>query len=282
MTTVSVVTGAAGAMGAVCARALAPTADVLLLTDRDHGRLDAVGEEIARTTGTRVSALPGDLGDPAFAGHLARAAGDLGALRALVQTAGLSPSMAGWPEILRVDLVAVAALLDAFLPAVVPGSVAVCLSSISGHLGAFDPAMDAVLDDPGAADLDERFRAAFGSEPDPGSTYRLAKRGVLRRCERAAVPWGRRGGRVVSVSPGLIDTEMGRLELEHHPIKVQMAEMTPVGAHRSSEPTVLPGRVDDIAQAVVFLCSDAAAFVSGCDVRVDGGLVAAMQAPADR
>src|SRR4029078_1357672 len=124
--------GAAGAMGAVCARALAPTADVLLLTDRDHGRLDAVGEEIARTTGTRVSALPGDLGDPAFAGHLARAAGDLGALRALVQTAGLSPSMAGWPEILRVDLVAVAALLDAFLPAVVPGSVAVCLSSISG------------------------------------------------------------------------------------------------------------------------------------------------------
>ena len=98
--------------------------------------------------------------------------------------------------------------------------------------------MDAVLDDPGAPDLDERFRVAFGAvagaEPDPGSTYRLAKRGVLRLCERAAVAWGRRGGRVVSVSPGLIDTEMGRLELEHHPIKVQMAEMTPVGAGRAA------------------------------------------------
>lgn len=282
MTKVAVVTGAAGAMGAVCAQALAPTVDVLLLTDRDHAKLDAVGEEIARATGCRVSALPGDLGDPAFPANLARAAADLGTLHALVQTAGLSPSMAGWSEILRVDLVAVATLLDACLPSVVAGSVAVCLSSISGHLGAFDPAMDAVLDDPGAADLDDRFRAAFGGEPDPGSTYRLAKRGVLRLCERAAVPWGRQGGRVVSISPGLIDTAMGRLELEHHPIKVEMAARTPVGAGRPPAQTVLPGRTEDIAHAVRFLCSDAASFVSGCDVRVDGGLVAAMHAPDDR
>jgi NAD(P)-dependent dehydrogenase (short-subunit alcohol dehydrogenase family) len=190
--------------------------------------------------------------------------------------------MAGWEQILRVDLVAVASVLDRFLPLVGPGSAAVCLSSISGHLGEFDPAMDGVLDDALAPDLEARFRAAFGGEPDPGSTYRLAKRGVIRLCERAAVPWGARGGRVVSVSPGLIDTEMGRLELEHHPIKVQMAEMTPVGAGRDGGGSVLPGRTDDIAQAVAFLCSDAAAFVSGCDVRVDGGLVAAMNRPDDR
>jgi NAD(P)-dependent dehydrogenase (short-subunit alcohol dehydrogenase family) len=39
---------------------------------------------------------------------------------------------------------------------------------------------------------------------------------------------------------------------------------------------VLPGRADDIANTVAFLCSDRASFVSGCDVRVDGGLIAAM------
>ncbi len=43
-----------------------------------------------------------------------------------------------------------------------------------------------------------------------------------------------------------------------------------------------PGASDDIAAAVAFLCSDAAAFVSGCDVRVDGGLVAAMDQPGQR
>ena len=279
MSTVSVVTGAAGAMGALCARALAPEVDVLLLTDLVRGPLDAVGEEIARTTGCRVSALAGDLTDAHFVADLARAARDLGTLHSLVQTAGLSPTMAGWQQILRVDHVAVVAVLDAFLPAVGPGSAAVCIASIAGHLGAFDPVMDAVLDDPFAPDFDDRFRTAFGGEPDPGSTYRLAKRGVIRTCERAAVAWGARGGRVVSLSPGMIDTEMGRLELDHQPITVQMAQMTPVGAGRSADGCILPGLPNDIANAVRFLCSDAAGFVSGCDLRVDGGLVGAMNQP---
>jgi NAD(P)-dependent dehydrogenase (short-subunit alcohol dehydrogenase family) len=82
---------------------------------------------------------------------------------------------------------------------------------------------------------------------------------------------------VVSLSPGLIDTEMGRLELRHNPIKTWMAEITPVAVRRGDGDTVLPGRTDDIATAVAFLCSDAASFVSGCDLRVDGGLVAAME-----
>ncbi len=137
--------------------------------------------------------------------------------------------MAPWDEILRVDLIGVALLLDAFLPLVGAGSVAVCLASIAGHMGAFDPAMDALLDDVLAPDLEARYLAACGADPDSGATYRLAKRAVIRLCARAAVTWGARGGRVVSVSPGLIDTEMGRLELVHNPIKEWMAEITPVG-----------------------------------------------------
>ncbi len=282
MTTVSVVTGAAGAMGSACAGALAPAADMLLLTDIEPDRLGDTGETIARATGTRVHTLAGDLADASFVDALAARSRELGALHAFVQTHGLSPSMAGWREILQVDLVAVGGLLAAFLPAVVPGSTAVCISSMAGHLGAFDPTMDAVLDAAREPDLSDRFRSAFGAEPDPGSTYRLAKRGVIRLCERAAVPWGARGGRVVSVSPGLIDTGMGRLELDEYPIKETMAELTPIRAGRVDGTTVLPGRVDDIVRAVVFLCSDAASFVSGCDLRVDGGLVAAMSHPDDR
>jgi NAD(P)-dependent dehydrogenase (short-subunit alcohol dehydrogenase family) len=269
-------------MGSACARALAPSVETLLLTDLDSEGLRTAGTTIEAATGTRVHTLAGDLAEGAFVDALAACAGELGTLHALVQTHGLSPSMAGWREILRVDLVAVAALLDAFLPAVVPGSTAVCISSMAGHLGEFDPAMDAVLDAARARDLEDRFRSAFGAEPDPGSTYRLAKRGVIRQCERAAVPWGARGGRVVSVSPGLIDTGMGRLELDEYAIKETMAELTPVRAGRVGGDTVLPGRVDDIVRAVVFLCSDAAGFVSGCDLRVDGGLVAAMSHPGDR
>ncbi len=273
---VSVVTGAAGAMGAACALALAPASEVLVVTDIDGPRLGTVADAVHRDTVAKVEAVVGDIGDDGFVRQLAARTGALGDLRALVHTAGLSPSMAGWQEIIRVDLAAVPLLLDSFLPNVVPGSVAVCLASIAGHLGPFDPAMDQVCDAVGEPGFEERFCSIAGEAPDSGSTYRLAKRAVIRCCERAAVEWGRVGGRVVSVSPGLIDTGMGRLELEHNEVKREMAALTPVGGTRTGPETVLPGLADDIAAAVMFLCSDRAAFISGCDLRVDGGLVAAI------
>jgi NAD(P)-dependent dehydrogenase (short-subunit alcohol dehydrogenase family) len=275
MTTVAVVTGAGGAMGGACARALAPNVDTLLLTDIDDARLGTIVEQLGTTV--KTCALAGEIGDRAFVAELAARTGTLGEFRSLVHTAGLSPAMADWREILRVDLAAVPALLDAFLPAVERGSTAVCLASISGLMGTFDAAMDAVCDDPFAPDFEKRFCGLAGQDPDSGATYRLAKRAVIRACERAAATWGARGGRVVSLSPGLIDTGMGRLELEHNEIKKTMAAMTPVGGERTGPDTVLPGLTTDIADTVAFLCSDRAAFISGCDIRVDGGLVAAMQ-----
>jgi NAD(P)-dependent dehydrogenase (short-subunit alcohol dehydrogenase family) len=280
MTSVSVVTGGAGAMGGACARVLGDRTDVLVLADVDELRLQVAADLIGEEVGASVQPVVADLGEAADIAELAALAAGLGDLHALVHTAGLSPAMAPWADILRVDLVGVAQLLDAFLPHVGPASVAVCVASIAGHLGAFDPAMDALLDEPLAADLEERYEELVGADPDSGATYRLAKRAVLRLCARVAISWGARGGRVVSLSPGLIDTEMGRLELAHNPIKTWMAEITPVGAGRRDEDTVLPGRTEDIAAAVAFLCSDAASFVSGCDLRVDGGLVAAMDEQA--
>jgi NAD(P)-dependent dehydrogenase (short-subunit alcohol dehydrogenase family) len=279
VSTVSVITGAAGGMGAACARVLAPTVDALLLTDLRADRLESVAAAIAGTSDVAVHQLVADLAEPGAAVAIAARAGEIGDLRGLVHTAGLSPEMAGWEQILDVDLVAVARLLDAHLPLVQPGSVAVCIASIAGHMGDSGPAVDAVLDAPDDPDIAAKYRDALGSEPDSGWSYALTKRAVIRLCERAAVPWGARGGRVVSLSPGMIDTEMGRLELEHNPIPAQLAATTPVQVGRTDGETVLPGRIADIANAVAFLCSDAASFVSGCDLRVDGGLVGAIRQP---
>jgi NAD(P)-dependent dehydrogenase (short-subunit alcohol dehydrogenase family) len=279
VTRVSVVTGAAGAMGSVCARAVAADVDVLLLTDCHEERLKPAARQLEAETDAAVSTVIGDIADPAVVADLVARVDELGDLHALVHTAGVSPSMAGWEEILRVDLVGTARLLDAFLTRVLPGSVAVCIASIAGHIGAFDPDMDAVLDASLAADLEARYRTQFGDEPDPGSTYRLAKRGVIRQCERSAVTWGTRGGRVVSLSPGLIDTDMGRLELVNNPIKDTMVDLTPIRSRAQEPDAPLPGSAADIADAVAFLCSASASFISGCDLRVDGGLIAAMNHP---
>jgi NAD(P)-dependent dehydrogenase (short-subunit alcohol dehydrogenase family) len=277
MRQVAIVTGAAGAMCSACARAVGSTVDDLLLTDCDEPRLTTVADQLASNAGTRVTTVVGDIGDPGLAPELSARAADLGELRSFVHTAGVSPSMAGWRDVLRTDLTGVERLLGVLAERVVPGSAAVCLASISGLMGPFDPEVDAVLDRPLRSDFPERFRSCFSGEPDPGATYRLAKRGVIRACERAAVAWGARGGRVLSLSPGLIDTPMGRLELAQHPIKEEMARLTPIRSTRQDPGLPLPGNVADIAAAVRFLCSEEAAFISGCDLRVDGGLIAAMQ-----
>jgi NAD(P)-dependent dehydrogenase (short-subunit alcohol dehydrogenase family) len=276
MTQVGVVTGAAGAMGSACANTLSSTVDRLLLSDCDATGLNAVAGRLADDGSAEVAVVVGDIGDAEFVSELADTALRLGTLRALIHTAGVSPSMAAWRDILRIDLTGSDRLLGVLAEHVVPGTVAVCLASISGLMGTFDPVMDAILDHPLDADFAERFRSQYSDEPDSGSTYRLAKRGVIRSCERAAVAWGAKGGRVVSLSPGLIDTSMGQLELVEHPIKEEMARLTPIRSSRQDPDASLPGNVADVAAAAAFLCSDQAAFISGCDLRVDGGLVAAM------
>jgi NAD(P)-dependent dehydrogenase (short-subunit alcohol dehydrogenase family) len=276
MNRVAVITGAAGAMGSTCARTLGHTVDELLLTDCDEAGLIAVAEQLASDTGAVVTTIVGDVGDARLATELAARVADLGEFHSLVHTAGVSPSMAGWRDILRTDLIGVERLLGVLAERVVPGTAAVCLASIAGLLGTFDPAMDAVLDRPLQSDFCELFGAHFSEEPDPGATYRLAKRGVIRSCERAAVTWAARGGRVNSLSPGLIDTPMGRLELTQNPVKEEMARLTPIRSARQTPDLPLPGNVADIAATVKFLCSEEAAFISGCDLRVDGGFIAAM------
>jgi NAD(P)-dependent dehydrogenase (short-subunit alcohol dehydrogenase family) len=75
---------------------------------------------------------------------------------------------------------------------------------------------------------------------------------------------------VNSVAPGLIDTPMGRQELEQQPMMQEMRARTPLGRL---------GEATDVAAVVAFLLSDSAAFVSGIDVLVDGGMVQGLAAP---
>ena len=94
-----------------------------------------------------------------------------------------------------------------------------------------------------------------------GATYSVAKRVNQLRVEQAAVTWGKRGGRVVSISPGIISTPMTHQELAEGAGEQMrgMLEISPV-------PRI--GTAEDIASAVQWLASADASFVSGCDLRV--------------
>lgn len=265
---VLVITGGAGGMGLASACALARRGR-LLLVDVDEGHLEAARSMLSEQ-GAHVDTLQCDVTSPADVAAVADRVRDSGRFRCLVHTVGVSPEMADARTVIEVDLVGSVRITDAVFPLVEPGSSAILFGSIAGYSDV-DPAIEKLLCDPLADGLFATIERALGQPMDSATAYVLAKRGVMRLAERLATPWGAKGGRVVAISPGLIDTAMGRLELERQPIIPQMIELTPV--KRPESP--LPGRVGEIAALVGFLESDGAAFISGCDIRVDGGLVGA-------
>ena len=265
---VLVITGGGGGMGLACAKVLAPRGQLLLI-DIQTEQLDQAAAALA-AEGAKVETLRCDVTSPDDVAMVADRVRALGRFRSLVHTAGVSPEMAGPRAILDVDLLGSVRLTDGLFPLVEPGSSAILFGSIAGY-SEVSPNVERLLDDPLAAGFFDTVEQALPSPLDSPTAYVLAKRGVMRLAERLATPWGARGGRTVVVSPGLIDTPMGRMELDRQPIMPVMVQVTPV--KRPEQP--LPGRPEDIAATVAFLESDGAAFISGCDIRVDGGLVGA-------
>lgn len=189
---------------------------------------------------------------------------------ALVISAGLSMSMAPFERIMDVNLGGTTRVLKMFEPAMNAGGAAVCFASIAGYLiGQIDARIEALLLDSAAPNLGKRILEALPPEMRlPGMAYGLSKLGILKLVQRAAVEWGKRGARVCSVSPGLIDTPMGNLERKASPEAEAAIPLAPI-------PRL--GSAAELANVVTFLCSPQASYVTGCDLLVDGGWVGAIQ-----
>lgn len=259
----AVVTGAASGMGAACAEALSEAGFTLLLCDLDDRRLEAVAERL-RASQT-VECLAGDIADSSYAGALTAAlrGRELGAV---VHCAGLSPTMADSERILQVNLAGTMRLLEAILPRMAEGAAAVLFASSAGHI------LGSALDEPiGRITSPEAVKSLLEHASVPQVAYGVSKRGVMLLVRREAVAFGRRGARLVSLSPGIIDTPMSQAEMAATPVMQQML----AGA-------ALPrmGHAREVAAVVAFLCSSAASFITGTDILVDGGEVASIVAGA--
>ena len=90
-----------------------------------------------------------------------------------------------------------------------------------------------------------------------------AKAGVDALTRNLAVEWGRYGIRVNGIAPGPIEDTEGMSRLVPEPIKDRLRKNIPLGRF---------GRIADIERAALFLCSDAASFINGAILVVDGGL----------
>jgi NAD(P)-dependent dehydrogenase (short-subunit alcohol dehydrogenase family) len=260
---VVVVTGAGG-MGLACARRLG-SGRRLHLAEAEPTELE---EAVAALSdeGFDVDGSVVDVTDREAVEALAEAAAAAGPVAALVHTAGLSPTMAAGRRILSVNLGGTALLVDAFEAVATQGTVGVVIASMAGHLWPMDPGAERAI---ATAPADAAVAATgLADDIDASTAYAVSKRGVIARVVAAAPRWGRRGARIVSVSPGIIATPMGHQERAATPMMDEMLRQSPVS--RMGTPT-------DIAEAVAWLSSPAAGFITGIDLLVDGGVVASMR-----
>ncbi|HZC94228.1 MAG TPA: SDR family oxidoreductase [Mycobacterium sp.] len=256
-----------GGMGVSIARRLG-AGRTIVLADIDVAGLNAAADALTGD-GHRVLTREVDVTSRSSVAAVAETAQAAGRVTAIAHTAGLSPQQAAAEAVLAVDLLGVALSIDEFGRVIQPGGAGVVIASMAGHMQpALDPAVEKQLASAPAEEL--LGLEACSKITSSQMAYPFAKRANQIRVAAAAGSWGERGARINSISPGVISTAMGRLELSSESGAVMRAMVDNSGLRRLGTP-------EDIAAATEFLLGPSAAFITGTDLLVDGGVVAAIQ-----
>jgi NAD(P)-dependent dehydrogenase (short-subunit alcohol dehydrogenase family) len=249
---VAVVTGAGSGIGRACALRMAAAGAAIVVNDLDPEAAQAVVSRIA-SAGGRASALAADVTQPDTADALvAHAVEHFGSLSIFHTNAGgamptstdqTSDSL--YREIMQLNLDAVWLGAQAALRSMLPAGGGTILATSSGA----------------------GVGAAYGL-----AAYGAAKAGVIQLVRSLAVEYGSRGIRANAVVPGAIET----------PGLLAWLDTLPGGHARFAGqiPQGRLGRAADIAEAVTFLASDAASYINGVALPVDGGTVAKLASPS--
>jgi NAD(P)-dependent dehydrogenase (short-subunit alcohol dehydrogenase family) len=241
---VALVTGGGTGIGAATAALLARYGADIAIAGRTEATLTATAAEIASATGRRCIWLRADVRDEAEVEALvARTVEELGRVDVLVNNAG-------WGDHARLSDTTLEAWRLEFARNLDSGFL--CTKAVGPHMRA--QRSGAIVN----------VSSVAGSNGVAGmSAYSVSKSGIQMFTRVAAAEWGQHGIRVNCVAPGLIATENATQDF--------VANNLDVDAFCASYPIARAGRAEDVARAIVFLASDAAAYITGQTLAVDGG-----------
>ncbi|KUI22152.1 oxidoreductase [Mycobacterium sp. GA-1285] len=268
MSRVSIITGGAGGMGQATARIVGRD-HALVLCDVRKDRLDTAAAIMA-DAGITATAVHCDVTDRAAVDRLFETATGVGTIASVIHTAGVSPSMGDAEYVMRTNAIGTVNVNEVFFEVASDGAAIVNVASMAAHMlpdemipkGKFPQAMtdqDAFMADMLAAcDI-------AGPEARSGIAYAVSKSFVRWYSSSQAERFNAKGLRIVSVSPGSVDTEMGRLE-----------EQAGAGAMVADAAVPRWGTPEEMAELFAFCASGKASYLTGTDILNDGGVVASM------
>jgi len=239
---VALITGASRGIGAACADALAAAGyDIGIAYASDEPGALARAEAV-RETGRQAAVFQADVSNEEAAGELVAAAEEkLGPIDALILNAGITRD----GPALRMSDEDWSAVID---------------TNLSGAFYTARPALRGMLRRRGGSIV--AISSVVGLSGNIGQVnYAAAKAGMIGMVKTLAREAAPRGVRVNALAPGYIATDMTAAIPEEYREKIM--EQTPLGRL---------GTPEDVASAVVFLCSGDASFITGSVITVDGGL----------
>ena len=246
------VTGAAAGIGAALARMLADSGHTVI-------GLDRIACDIAGAEG-----LVCDLADTgAIDAAIAALPGTVDAVASVAGIPGTHPPA----RVLAVNLLAPRRLIAGVLPRIPPGGAVVTVASVAAHRNVVPPAgITALLAAQTPGDID----AWLAEYPlTGGQAYDTSKHALVRWTQALAAELLPSGIRALSVSPGPVETGI---------LTDFAATMGQAAIDRSAATAGRHARPGEIASVISFALSDAASWVNGIDLPVEGGLFAARAA----
>jgi len=188
-----------------------------------------------------------------------------------INTAGASPHQTNPQHIINLDLIGSAYALDAFGDVMARGGAGILISSMTGYMLP-EPLPQQVEDALTVTESDKLAELPClqpAAVPNSGVAYVLSKRANQLRVRKAAMDWGKRGARINTISPGIVVTPLAYDEFnaagEAYQKMIEASAMQRVG------------NPAEVACAAAFLLSDQATFITGTDLLVDGGMIAAIK-----
>ena len=258
----------AGSMGTAIVRRIA-AGKKILLGDISEKNLEKVSHDF-QYSGYDVETMIVNALEKESVEAFAEKASSFGPVMYFIDTAGASPNQAKPEHIVALDMIGTGYAIDAFGKVMAPGGAGLIISSQTGYMYPIPYETEQeILNTP----TDKLMALPFIKDvalQNSGWAYMIAKRvNHLQAMKAAATTWKARRARINTLSPGVIVT----------PLAYDEFAAAGEGYQRmiDASATERTGTSDEIAEAGAFLLGEHAGFITGTDLLIDGGTIAAIR-----